>query len=341
MILLTSTSDLVQVVTSASQAIHAYACFVDQATGPTFTPGRTNTPVIGTPTTTTIVAGPGSSGIQRNVKYISLYNAGSAVNTVTVQSTDGTTLLTHKSVALQPGYSLEYDDLSGWKSLDTNGSLVQTVVGGVGRFLKTTVIQTGTTTFTSGPSTTSIRARLQASGGSGGGSPAVTSEAGGGGSSGSYAEWVVAVTPNTAYTCAVGASVNGTSGSAGTNGNNTTLTVGGVTCTANAGLAGPVGTTTSSLGAAAPAISTNGTVNVSGQPGDSGRFGTATTAGSGGNGGSSIFGGGGLGRTGTQGAGAAAITGAWGAGGGGAWSTGTVETGGASAAGILIIDEYS
>lgn len=66
MLLLTSTSDKIQVVTSASGDIDVHATWLDSASG-TVTPGRTNTVAIATATTTDVVAAPAAS-TYRNVQ---------------------------------------------------------------------------------------------------------------------------------------------------------------------------------------------------------------------------------------------------------------------------------
>jgi hypothetical protein len=89
MLLLTSTSDLLKLVTSAAGDIEVHASWVDNASG-TITPGRTNTASITTATTTTIVAAPGAS-TQRNVKLLTVTNHHASVtNVVEIYHTDGT-----------------------------------------------------------------------------------------------------------------------------------------------------------------------------------------------------------------------------------------------------------
>ena len=71
MLLLTSTSDLIQIVTASAADIQVHVSYVDNNAG-TVTPGRQNT-LISTATTTTVVPSPGS-GIQRNVKGLYITN---------------------------------------------------------------------------------------------------------------------------------------------------------------------------------------------------------------------------------------------------------------------------
>lgn len=334
MILLTSTSDLIQAVTSSTLAIAVHASYVDLNAG-TVTPGRTNT-AISSATTTTVVGSPGAS-TQRTVKFLSVQNTGVSAETVTIQHTDGTTVVKLQSLSLSAGYTLTYDEGAGWTLYDANGN-IQTSIGS-GRFLKRTVILNGTTTFTTTSATTSIMARMVAGGGAGGGAPATTGEHGSGGGSGSYAEWQVAVSPSTAFTCAVGAGGTGVSAANGNNGGNTTLAVGATTVTCNGGGGGIVGNsaTVPRLGGVGGAISTNGTINMAGDPGFPGLM--SATVGFGGMGGRSMLGSGGAPTLFANSVGAAAPL--YGGGGGGAATVGTAEVGGAGANGVIVIDEYS
>ena len=90
MLLLTSTSDIVRVVTGAAvSTITVHVSYVDNASG-TITPGRANAN-ISTAATTTIVASP-AAGVQRNVKQVSITNNNATTACqVTVQHFDGTT----------------------------------------------------------------------------------------------------------------------------------------------------------------------------------------------------------------------------------------------------------
>jgi hypothetical protein len=342
-ILLDSTTSLLELVTAGTQVIHVNASWVDMS-GATVTPAvpPQNT-IINSATTTTIVGSPAST-YSRAIKSVHIQNTDSTnSDTITVEHYDGTSTVTIKKLTLQAGYSYNYEDKRGWYIADPNGNEVVDNTNVHGLWLKTTVVLNGTTSFTTQASTATIHARLLAGGGAGGGSPATTGENGSGGSSGGYAEWAVAVAGNTAYTCAVGAGGTGVSAAAGNAGGNTTLTVGGTTCTANGGLGGNVGVATNAVvGAASPAVSTGGTFNSGGSIGMNSVFGS-TVSSCGGNGGSSVLGGGGgLGRVASQaqGVGGAATVG-YGGGGGGSLTSGAAQTGGAGANGVLIIDEYT
>ena len=120
MILLTSTSDIVRIVTaSAVSTISVHASYVDNNAG-VITPGRTDT-AITSAATTTVVGSPGAS-VQRNIKglYIENNNA-TASNVVTVQHFDGTTSVDIISVTLLPGENLNYREDGSWSHKDANG----------------------------------------------------------------------------------------------------------------------------------------------------------------------------------------------------------------------------
>jgi len=120
MLQLTSTVDLVRVVTSAAADIEPHASWVDNNAG-VITPGRTNTASIVSATTTTVVASP-ASGVQRRVKTLSLRNNhGSTACDVTVDHTDGSNAETLIKVTLLAGEALVMDEWGAWKHFDING----------------------------------------------------------------------------------------------------------------------------------------------------------------------------------------------------------------------------
>lgn len=125
MLLLTSTSDLVQVVTGAASTIDVHADYVDYlASGPTYTPGRLNT-LITTAATTTAVASPASS-TQRNLCGLTIYNNDSAnACQVTVQHTDGTNVVPLFSCNLAIGEKLVFTQGGQWLHYDKFGGIYQ------------------------------------------------------------------------------------------------------------------------------------------------------------------------------------------------------------------------
>lgn len=128
MILLTSTSDLIQVITSAAGQVDVHASWVDLASG-TVTAGRTNTR-ISTAATTTVVASPAAS-TTRNVKNIKVGNNHASVsNTVTIQHTDGANVIVLEQVSLAPGERMGYEEGTGIRVFDAAG---REKVAGVGQ----------------------------------------------------------------------------------------------------------------------------------------------------------------------------------------------------------------
>jgi hypothetical protein len=106
MLLLTSTTDALQVVTGQAVAVDVHASWMDYASG-TVTPGRTNTAI--TTATTTSVAGSPVASTVRNVKSLHLRNKDASLSVdVTVRHTDGTTIVELIKITLAAGDSLEY-----------------------------------------------------------------------------------------------------------------------------------------------------------------------------------------------------------------------------------------
>jgi hypothetical protein len=346
MILLTSTSDLVELVTSGTTTLHVQASYVDlSGSGTVATPGRQNT-IVSSATTTTIVGSPGTSTTQRALKFLSIQNTSSSVSqTITVEHTDGTNVVQLMEITIQPLFTLVYNDPSGWILLDSSGGRLEVPL--TGRLLASTVLTSTTSaTFTTGLTTHTIRIRGVGGGGGGGGCASVAAAAGaaGGGGAGSYAEAIFPVSPNTGYTYQCGAGGTGTSAAAGGNGGNSTFTAGGVTVTCNGGSGAPLCTPTTTLlvtlGGAGGAVSTNGACNGAGESGEPGiQILVSTPIVGSGAGGSTVFGGGGLGLA-AVGSGNNAV--GYGAGGsGGATGATQPRAGGVGAQGVWIVDEFA
>ena len=118
---LTSTSDLIRVVTGSAAQIECHASWVDVLAGAGKL-GRTNTPAITTATTTTIVAPPAAS-TERNVKYLNITNNHASQScVVTVEHTDGTTVAELISVILLSGENLVFTESRSWIHHDINGA---------------------------------------------------------------------------------------------------------------------------------------------------------------------------------------------------------------------------
>jgi hypothetical protein len=150
MIILSGTSDVIRLVTTAAVALDVHASWVDNqtATATPYTPGRTNT-AITTATTTTVLAAPAAS-TQRQLKKL-MANARGGANTVTVEYFDGATAFRQLQVALLTGESIEYEDLAGWAIRDANGVLK--TIGAGGGTPTQTVVSSGLTQTISGPLT--------------------------------------------------------------------------------------------------------------------------------------------------------------------------------------------
>lgn len=120
MLLLTSTSDILRVITgSAANNIEVHASWVD-VNGTTITPGRTNTSIT-TATTTTVVAAPAAS-TQRNVKALYVTNKSTISCAVAVEHYDGTTPCETYGVILLPNENLTFNEEGRWSHRDANGA---------------------------------------------------------------------------------------------------------------------------------------------------------------------------------------------------------------------------
>lgn len=121
MLLLTSTSDIVRLTTSAATStIEVHASFVDMS-GTTITPGRANTRIT-TATTTTIVDSPAAS-TQRNVKAIYVTNNSTGTNCIVgVEHFDGTNSVELMQFVLLPGENMGYREDGSWVHRDRQGA---------------------------------------------------------------------------------------------------------------------------------------------------------------------------------------------------------------------------
>jgi hypothetical protein len=121
MINLASTSDLIQVVTSHAAQVEVHASWVD-LNGTTVTPGRTNTPAITTATTTTVAGSPAASTV-RNIKHLNITNDHASQSCiVTVEHTDGTTVVELMSFTLLPGENMIFNEEGRWVHRDAQGA---------------------------------------------------------------------------------------------------------------------------------------------------------------------------------------------------------------------------
>lgn len=149
MLLLTSTSDVLRVVTgSAANSIDVHASYVDMS-GSTITPGRTNTEIT-TATTTTVVGSPAAS-TQRNIKglYITNDSVGTNVD-VRVEHSDGTTVVELMQFVLLPGENMTFNADGTWRHRDKSGA--EYPPAGLGSYNGRTVgfMKTGTASAAAG-----------------------------------------------------------------------------------------------------------------------------------------------------------------------------------------------
>ncbi|MBA3355775.1 MAG: hypothetical protein H0U18_07520 [Pyrinomonadaceae bacterium] len=106
-------------VTSAAVTVDAFASYADY-NGSVVTPGRKST-AITTAATTDVVLAPAAS-TYRNVKGLHVNNKHvSTPVDVTVQHTDGTTVIALFKTTLQPGDVMEYDDGQGFSVVSPYG----------------------------------------------------------------------------------------------------------------------------------------------------------------------------------------------------------------------------
>jgi hypothetical protein len=121
MLLLTSTSDIVRIVTAtAVSTIGVHASWADNAAG-TITLGRTNSAITGA-TTTTVVGSPASS-TQRNVKLLTISNNHASSSCfVTLQHYDGATSIDLAAVTLLAQESLVLTEEGEFYHYDATGA---------------------------------------------------------------------------------------------------------------------------------------------------------------------------------------------------------------------------
>ncbi len=91
-------------------------------------------------TDVTLLAAPGTQGVVREVKRLSIYNKDTASVTVTVKTDDGTTERIERKVTLLVGETLAFERGRGWYAMDANGNTKENMsANGVKEVLTTTV----------------------------------------------------------------------------------------------------------------------------------------------------------------------------------------------------------
>jgi hypothetical protein len=273
-------------------------------------------------TPVTILAG---TTDQLNVKTVSIFNADTIQQIITVYKNISSSLYSLVKYTLNPGDSIHYDEGHGWTIAAFNSAA--NVVGN-------SFITSGTTYTTPSTisSTTQFKFTLIGAGGGGGGMATAADSATGGGGGAACIVYTQGLSPSTAYTIAIGSFGGGgsaTGPTAGNAGGNTTLTIGSTTYTAGGGGGGAA----SFNGAGGSAgTATNGTINISGAQG---RYGGATTTAAGDGGHAAMLWG--AGGAGLEAAGNGnSATGYGGGGGGGRGATGA----GGNGTGGAILVEY-
>ena len=128
MILLTSTTDLIQIITgSGVSTINVHASYVDaNFTTAAITPTRTNT-LITTATTTTVVGSPAAS-TQRTVRALTVYNSSASSNLITINHVQGggsTSIIFRYTLLASELISILDDEI---KVFDASGNLKVTSV---------------------------------------------------------------------------------------------------------------------------------------------------------------------------------------------------------------------
>jgi len=126
MIILSTTSDKVQVVLDATVTTNQLKCFASytDTTTTSITPGR-NALTTNNTTAVDMVSGP-SSSTQRLVSYISVYNTDTASATVTINLYTTSTTYKLFTTTLAVGEKLEYQQGEGFKVFTSDGSYKET-----------------------------------------------------------------------------------------------------------------------------------------------------------------------------------------------------------------------
>lgn len=123
MLFLTSTADVIQLVTGSTATVHCHASWVDNNSG-VMTYGRLNTPAISTATTTTVIAAP-ASGVSRNVKHLTINNVHATQSiAVVIQHYDGVNTERLWDGTLLAGESVDFTEAGKWNYYSAGGVLL-------------------------------------------------------------------------------------------------------------------------------------------------------------------------------------------------------------------------
>lgn len=118
MIALDDNNDTVRMVTGSAVSTDWTSSYADIGTGGSSFDLRSTGGNVATATTTTIV---GTTTVRRQVKFISVFNAGAASQQVTIERFDGTNARTIFRCTLQVGEMLQYTDGEGFAVFTANG----------------------------------------------------------------------------------------------------------------------------------------------------------------------------------------------------------------------------
>lgn len=118
MLVLDDNNDTIRLVTGSAVSTDWTASYADIGTGGGSFDIRGTGGNVNTATTTVIV---GTTTVRRQVKYLSIYNAGAADQTVTIERFDGTNARIVRRQTLRVGETLEYVDGKGFRTLDAQG----------------------------------------------------------------------------------------------------------------------------------------------------------------------------------------------------------------------------
>jgi hypothetical protein len=123
MIILSNTTDSLQVVLASAITTNQLRCYVAyrDTTATTITPNRTVTNTNST-TPVTLLSAPASLS-QKIVDYLSIYNSDTANAVVTVYINSSSTTYKLTEIILGPGEKLEFQEGHGFRSLTSDGSL--------------------------------------------------------------------------------------------------------------------------------------------------------------------------------------------------------------------------
>jgi hypothetical protein len=125
---LASTSDKIQLITSAAGLIDSHVSFVKLIAG-VATPDRKNVSGINTAVTTDLTGSPAGAGDVWNIKALVVTNRSTTVsNTCTLQHTDGTNVSRLPKVTLLPGYMLVVTDSALPVVYDSNMAIVTSTI---------------------------------------------------------------------------------------------------------------------------------------------------------------------------------------------------------------------